>query len=70
MAQAKATRPKKSQISVSASGRTVATALVENFPKQAEEIIKVMAEAATSRSMKRKLQRVQLSLEGLRKEGQ
>jgi hypothetical protein len=67
MAQAKAAKPTKSQISPSSSGRAVATALIKHFPKQAEEIVKVIMEAATSRSLKRKLLRVQLSLETLRK---
>jgi hypothetical protein len=70
MKEQKAAKTKQSTISVSKSGIAVATALTEQFPKQAEEIVKVMTEAATSRSLKRKLQRVQLSLENLRKGAQ
>ncbi len=67
----KAVKPKqsKSTISVSGSGLAVAGALVKHFPKDAERIVKLMADAATSRAMKRKLQRVAVSLESLRKEG-
>jgi hypothetical protein len=40
-----------------------------HWPKDAEQIIKVMAEAAKSRSMQRKLARVQQAFGSLRKEG-
>lgn len=57
----------KSTIGGSKSSLAVATALTKHFPAQAKEIVKIMADAATSRSMRRKLERVQLSLENLRK---
>jgi hypothetical protein len=68
----KTVKPKqsKSTIGGSKSSLAVATALTKHFPAQAKEIVKIMADAATSRSMRRKLERVQLSLESLRKGAQ
>jgi hypothetical protein len=65
MTQVKAQQPKVGGSSAAA----VALALNKSFPKQAEEIVKVMSAAATSASMKRKLVRVQKALEAMRKEG-
>jgi hypothetical protein len=56
----------KQKVSVSTSAKSVAEALVKHFPKDADRIVKVMGDAATSRSMKRKLARTQLALEALR----
>jgi hypothetical protein len=56
----------KKKVAVSTSAKAVATALIKHFPKEAERIVKIMAESATSRSMKRKLARTQLALETLR----
>jgi hypothetical protein len=54
----------------SGSSIAIATALVMHWPKDAEQIIKVMAEASTSRSMQRKLARVQQAFDSLQKGGQ
>jgi hypothetical protein len=67
--QKAAAKPKKYTIGGSKSGLSVAQALVTHFPKDAEKIVKLMGDAATSNSMKRKLQRVAASLVSLRKEG-
>ena len=70
MQKAAKVKQSKSTISVPKSGLAVATALTKHFPAQAKEIVKIMADAATSRSMRRKLERVQVSLDRLRKGAQ
>ncbi len=67
MTKVKAVKQAK-KLSVSRSGLAIAKALVQSYPKDAARIIKLMSDAATSSSMKRKLGRVQLALESLRKE--
>jgi hypothetical protein len=53
------------------TSRAIAGALVKHWPKDAEQIVKVMLAVATSNpSWHRKLERVQRALERLRKDGQ
>lgn len=53
----------------SANSKKIAEALVKHYPKDAVAIIKVMSEAATSKSMQRRLARVQRALENIKKAG-
>jgi hypothetical protein len=52
----------------SASSIAIARALTEHWDKDAERIVGVMKNAATSKSMQRKLGRVQEAFASLRKE--
>jgi hypothetical protein len=61
---------KSPKVGIPKSAVAVAAALAEHWPKEAEKIITVMREAATSRSMQRKLARVQQAFGGLQKEAQ
>jgi hypothetical protein len=66
----KPAKSKEKPKQVSASSVAVATALLKHFPEEAGKILKVMAEASTSASMKRKLDRCVRALDRLRqKEG-
>lgn len=68
MAKAKKVAPK--EIRPSSSGTKIAEALVKHFGSaKAAEIVKVMVGAATNKSMRRKLGRIQLALDS-RKEAQ
>jgi hypothetical protein len=67
--QKKVSKSKQVRARGSASAGAIATALEMTFPKQTAEILKVMSGAATSGSMKRKLDRVQKALDGLTKGG-
>jgi hypothetical protein len=58
------------KLGVSASSIKIAEALTKSFPTQAGSIVRIMSGAATSRSMKRKLERVQLALDSLQKGAQ
>lgn len=61
---------KPKQLGVTASSVAVATALHKQWPDEAAKILKVMAEATTSASMKKKLGRCVRALDRLRqKEG-
>lgn len=51
-----------------ASSVAIAKALTQHWDKDAERIVDVMKNAATSKSMQRKLGRVQNALASLRKE--
>jgi hypothetical protein len=63
-------KEKPKQLGVRASSVAVATALQKHWPDEAGKILKVMAEATTSSSMKRKLGRCVRALDRLRqKEG-
>ncbi len=53
------------KLCISKSGKAVAQALMEAYPKDAANILKVMRDASTSASMKRKLGRVEVALESL-----
>lgn len=44
------------------NSRSIAMALKKHWPKEAQEIVSVMGQAATTASMKRKLARVQRAL--------
>ena len=53
----------------SANSKKIAEALVKHFPKDGVAIVNVMHKAATSKSMQRRLARVQRALENIKKAG-
>lgn len=55
------------KLGISKSGKAIAQALTQAYPKDAEHIVQIMRNAATSASMKRKLGRVEVALESLKK---
>jgi len=59
---------KQQKVKVGTSAK-IAEALIKDWPEEAKKIITVMSEAATSRSMQKKLKRVQQALESLGKKG-
>ena len=59
-------KEKPKQLGVTASSVAVATALQKQWPEEAAKILKVMAEATTSTSMKKKLGRCVRALDSLR----
>jgi hypothetical protein len=64
-------KAKAKQLGVTASSVAVATALQKHWPDEAAKILKVMVEATTSASMKKKLGRCMRALDRLRqKEGE
>ena len=65
---AKREKPKK--LGVTASSVAVASALQKHWPDEAPKILKIMTEATTSASMKKKLDRCVRALENLPKGGQ
>ena len=63
-------KEKTKQLGVTVSSIAVATALQKHWPEEAPKILKVMGDATTSASMKKKLGRCMRALDRLRqKEG-
>jgi hypothetical protein len=58
------------KLGISKSGKAIAQALTEAYPKDAAQILKLMRDAATSASMKRKLGRVESALASLKTGGE
>jgi hypothetical protein len=65
-AKSSKSKEKPKQLGVTTSSVTVATALQKHWPDEAAKILKVMAEATTSASMKKKLGRCMRALDRLR----
>jgi hypothetical protein len=65
----KVAKQQKAKKHSSANSKKIAQALVKHYPKDAVAIVKVMNEAATSKSMQRRLARVQRALENIKKAG-
>ena len=58
-------KAKPKQLGITASSVAVATALQKHWPDEAAKILKIMAEATTSASMKKKLGRCVRALDSL-----
>lgn len=65
----KVVKQQKAKKHWSANSKEIAEALVKHYPKDAVAIVKVMSEAATCKSMQRRLTRVQRALENIKKAG-
>lgn len=62
-------QPQDKGLFVSKSAIQIGRALIEKYPKDAEQIIQTMSDAADNRSMRNKLSRVRLALVLLRQGG-